>query len=134
MNTCLCIEYAYREENPHAVMHFLASTDCICDLHHVFIHVPMCASKDSFSEVFQVYVDSHSLKPSLWLLDWAMLHVGYSLSYSCICHYFHTSVAVLKWFCYNLSGLCPLSHTPKMLYGKVLNNMVWGSVAKICKS
>ena len=71
-------------------MHFLASFNCICsqfrsrDLHHVFIPVPMCASKDGFLRFFPACVDFHSLKLSLWLL-----HLGLFL-------HLNTSVAIVK--------------------------------------
>ena len=59
----------------------------------------------------------------------------------CICHYFHVPVAIVK--CVKICGFVTiyrgspaktLSHTPKMLYGKVLNNIAWGSLSKICKT
>ena len=59
----------------------------------------------------------------------------------CICHYFHVPVAIVK--CIKICGFVTiyrgslaktLSHTPKMLYGKVLNNIAWGSLSKICKT
>ena len=55
----------------------------------------------------------------------------------CICHYFHVPVAIVK--CVKICGFVTiyrgspaktLSHTPKMLYGKVLNNIAWGSLLK----
>ena len=59
----------------------------------------------------------------------------------CICHYFHVPVAIVK--CVKICGFVTiyrgspaktLSHTPKMLYGKVLNNIAWDSLSKICKT
>ena len=59
----------------------------------------------------------------------------------CICHYFHVLVVIVK--CIKFRGFITiywgssaktLSHTPKMLYGKVLNNIAWGSLPKICKT
>ena len=125
-------------------MHFLASIYCICsrfrsrDLHHVLVKVQMCAS---FSEVFSACVDFHSLKPlalasGLWSSMLATLFV-----ISCICHYFHIPVAIVKCISFMVSLLFvwalptkSLNHTPKMLYGEVLKNIAWGFIPKICKT
>ena len=59
----------------------------------------------------------------------------------CICHYFYVPVAIVK--CIKFRGFITiywgspaktLSHIQKMLYGKVLNNIAWGSLLKSCKS
>ena len=126
-------------------MHFLASIDCTCsrfrsrDQHHVLIQVPMRAS---FQLFFPACVDFHSLKLSRWLQDCMGSSILATLFVvPCICHYFHVPVAIVK--CVKICGFVTiyrgspaktLSHTPKMLYGKVLNNIAWGSLPKICKT
>ena len=125
-------------------MHLLASIGCTCsrfrsrDLHHVLNQVPMCAS---FSAVFSCLCrlsqpETFALVSGLGSSMLATLFVV-----PCICHYFHVPVAIVK--CVKICGFVTiyrgspaktLSHTPKMLYGKVLNNIAWGSLPKICKT
>ena len=124
-------------------MHFLASIYCTCsrfrsrNLHHVLNQVPMCAS---FSAVFFSCLCRLSQPETFALVS----GLGYSMLATlfvipCICHYFHVPVAIVK--CVKFCGFIKiyqgfpaktLSHTSKMLYGEVLNNI--DILTKICKN
>ena len=94
----------------------------------------------SFLLFFPACVDCHSLKPSLWLRT-EVFHVSYSFCHSLHLPLFSHPVATVKCIkfhgfitIYRSSPAKTLSHTPKMRYGEVLNNIAWGSLPKICKT